>query len=222
MFTSRGKVVRPFGAGSTVPKVARARRSAAGWRKARRTRRRTRARSSQANFSIQCRGIFSVARGLRRRETLLPRRGAGRRERGCSDEAGHRSPGLADRQRAPRRRPLHRRANEGDVARRRATRNYSRLERPDPEGVRAARRTFAGLLPTEHIRAWRAPEFGSWAEPSERWRNRAAELAREYFLANLGADAVHVSAVFEGFFPDAMTSIGLLGRQPPVGTIFMI
>ncbi len=89
----------------------------------------------------------------------------------------------------------------------------------DPEGVRAARRNFAGLLPPEHIRAWQAPEFGTWAEPSERWRNRAAELAREYFLANLGSDAVHVSAIFEGFFADAMTSIGLLGRQPPVGTI---
>jgi glycosyltransferase involved in cell wall biosynthesis len=89
----------------------------------------------------------------------------------------------------------------------------------DPAGVRAVRRDFAGLLPPERIRAWQVPEFGSWEDPSERWRNRAAELTREYFLANLDADAVHVSEIFGGFFTDAMMSFGLLGRQPPVGAI---
>ena len=86
----------------------------------------------------------------------------------------------------------------------------------DPDGVRTVRRDFAGLLPPECIRAWRAPECGSWA-PQERWRNRAAELTREYFLANLGADAVHVSTIFEGVSGEAMTSIGLLGLHPPTG-----
>ena len=89
----------------------------------------------------------------------------------------------------------------------------------DPEGVCAVRRDFAGLLPPENIRAWQTPESGGRAPPGA-WRNRAAEITREYFLANLDADAVHVWTVFEGVTAEATTSIGLLGLHPPTGVTF--
>src|SRR4051812_28999031 len=42
------------------------------------------------------------------------------------------------------------------------------------------------------------------------WRMRAAELAREAYLANMRADIVYLSSLFEGVHDNAVTSIGLM------------
>lgn len=84
-----------------------------------------------------------------------------------------------------------------------------------PDTVEPIRRGFDGLLPQENICIWTAPGPISYAQPTNNWRRRSAELVREAFLASLRPDVLHVSSLFEGFGDDAATSI----RKKPDGLI---
>jgi glycosyltransferase involved in cell wall biosynthesis len=75
---------------------------------------------------------------------------------------------------------------------------------------------FMQLLPRDQIGMFQIPDRVREMEPDNLWRMRAAELAREAYLAESGADIVHVSSLFEGAGDDAVTSIGLM--QAPHAT----
>jgi len=75
------------------------------------------------------------------------------------------------------------------------------------------RTEFADLLPQAHIHVWREIGPVAFNDPANHSRRRAAELAREAFLANLEPDFVHVTSHFEGLGDDAVTSVGLTGRK---------
>ena len=89
-----------------------------------------------------------------------------------------------------------------------------------PQDVMAIRQELAGLISPRNIRAWTTPEVVDWSRPHSTAKTKCAEMLREYALAQLGVDAVHVSSMFEGLFHnDAITSIGLMGDHPPTGTV---
>ena len=89
-----------------------------------------------------------------------------------------------------------------------------------PQDMMMIRQELAGLISPRYIRAWTAPATGSLNMPYSAVKTKCAELLREYALASLGVDAVLVSSLFEGHFHnDAITSIGLMGDQPPTGTV---
>lgn len=77
-----------------------------------------------------------------------------------------------------------------------------------PETVERLRAAFDGLLPQENIRLWHAPGPVSDRGPVNRWRRECAQKLREAFLASLAPDVVHVLSLFEGFYDDAVTSVG--------------
>jgi glycosyltransferase involved in cell wall biosynthesis len=89
-----------------------------------------------------------------------------------------------------------------------------------PRDLVTIRDELSGLIAPRNIRAWTGPEPGSSHAPLEAAKTHCVELMREYALANLGADAVHVSSLFEGMFlNDAITSVALLGAQPATGVV---
>ena len=45
------------------------------------------------------------------------------------------------------------------------------------------------------------------------WRRHAAELEREAFLKSLRPDIVHISSLFEGYYDNAVETVGLLPRR---------
>ncbi len=84
-----------------------------------------------------------------------------------------------------------------------------------PERIRAIRADFDGLLPRERIVTFSIPGSVMEAVPENAWRTRTAELLREYFLAGLNPDVVHISSLFEGWAQDYVNSIGTLGQNIP-------
>jgi len=42
------------------------------------------------------------------------------------------------------------------------------------------------------------------------WRSKVAELIREYAIAQINPDVVHISSLFEGFVDNIVTSIGTI------------
>lgn len=75
-----------------------------------------------------------------------------------------------------------------------------------PDSISDIRTAFAGLIPQERIRIFDVPDDSS---PSA-WSERAAEVVRESFLATLNPDVVLVSSLFEGYWANAVTSIGAI------------
>jgi glycosyltransferase involved in cell wall biosynthesis len=84
-----------------------------------------------------------------------------------------------------------------------------------PNTIEPIRAAFAGLLPQENIRVWSAVTPVSSNNKANDWRRQSAELVREAFLASFRPDVVHVSSLFEGYYDDAVTSIGALSRNIP-------
>lgn len=82
-----------------------------------------------------------------------------------------------------------------------------------PDTIDPIRQDFDGLIPKEHIVVFAVPGPVAEHDPSNAWRSRAAEQVREHFLASLDPDIVHVASLFEGWVDDAVTSVGLLGRE---------
>jgi glycosyltransferase involved in cell wall biosynthesis len=62
-------------------------------------------------------------------------------------------------------------------------------------------------IPRERIVVWNSPEQVRESDPRNEWRRKAAEHVREFFLASLRPDIVHVSSLFEGIDDDAVTSV---------------
>ncbi len=69
------------------------------------------------------------------------------------------------------------------------------------------RAELADILPGGQIIVWHGVDGTRSDQPGNRWRGRAARLAREDFLRSLRPDVVHVSSFFEGFIDDTVTSI---------------
>ena len=77
-----------------------------------------------------------------------------------------------------------------------------------PETVTDIRRAFQELIPSNQIRVFQPPLPVAGIYPGIEWRIRAAELIREYFLAQLQPDIVLVTSMVEGYEDDAVTSVG--------------
>ena len=84
------------------------------------------------------------------------------------------------------------------------------------ETIEPIRATFDGLLPQENIRVWYAPAPVREVDSGNVWRREVAELIREAFLASLQPDVIHICSLFEGYFDDAVTSIGRFDQTTPV------
>lgn len=76
-----------------------------------------------------------------------------------------------------------------------------------PESLEDLRAAFAGLVPPERIVVFDVPRPVAEHETTNRWRARAAEHVRAHFLAELQADVVLVTSLFEGYVDDAVTRI---------------
>ncbi|MBS7436559.1 glycosyltransferase family 4 protein [Pseudomonas syringae] len=72
------------------------------------------------------------------------------------------------------------------------------------ESIPDIRAAFAGLIPESRIRIFDVPGD---ANPTP-WVARASEVIRESFLSTLKPDAVVVSSLFEGYWANAVTSVG--------------
>jgi glycosyltransferase involved in cell wall biosynthesis len=81
------------------------------------------------------------------------------------------------------------------------------------ESLDAIRADFADLVPEHRIVTYRTLDCGLYWAPEQQWRRRASELVREHFLANLQADVILFSSMFEGFVGDVLTSEGSLCRN---------
>src|SRR6266540_3698537 len=62
-----------------------------------------------------------------------------------------------------------------------------------PDTIPQIRLEFEGLVPRERIVTFSVPGPVAEDNPENTWRARSAELLREYFLAGLNPDIVHVS-----------------------------
>lgn len=72
------------------------------------------------------------------------------------------------------------------------------------ESIADIRAAFSGLIPESRIRIFDVP---SDANPTP-WVARASEVVRESFLASLNPDVVLISSLFEGYWANAVTSVG--------------
>jgi glycosyltransferase involved in cell wall biosynthesis len=70
------------------------------------------------------------------------------------------------------------------------------------------RAAFAGLVPPERIRVFDVVPHVAEMDARHHGRARAAELLREYYIAQLRPDLVLVTSLFEGYVDDSVTSIG--------------
>jgi glycosyltransferase involved in cell wall biosynthesis len=77
------------------------------------------------------------------------------------------------------------------------------------------RSNFAGLVPAERIRVFAVPHLVAESTPTHAWRARAAEHIRAHFLAELQADVILVTSLFEGYVDDAVTRVD--ARAPGIG-----
>jgi glycosyltransferase involved in cell wall biosynthesis len=75
-----------------------------------------------------------------------------------------------------------------------------------PEAIDDIRRRFHDLLPPNRIVVFQMPRRPTGYRDS--WRDHAAEVIREHFLADLKPDIVHVSSLFEGADTEATTTTG--------------
>lgn len=78
------------------------------------------------------------------------------------------------------------------------------------------RDAFVDLLPQNNIRIWTALGPVKASDAANASRRCIAEIAREAFLRSLNPDILHVTSLFEGFWDDAVTSIGTYDHNTPV------
>src|SRR3989304_4154403 len=77
-----------------------------------------------------------------------------------------------------------------------------------PDTIPNIRFEFEGLVPKEHIVTFSIPGPVAETNGQKGWRACAAEVIREYFLAGLAPDLIHISTAFEGSTEDVVSSIG--------------
>ena len=75
------------------------------------------------------------------------------------------------------------------------------------EGKNAIRSAFHDLLPLERIVMFDVPTPAAESIARNHWRTLAAEKVREFAIAQLKPDILHIPSLFEGFIDDAVTSI---------------
>lgn len=80
-----------------------------------------------------------------------------------------------------------------------------------PDSIEAIRTSFEGLLPPGRIAVFAIPHLTPYQSAHD-WRTRAAELIREYAIAELEPDLVHISSLFEGYVDTSMTSVKAFDR----------
>ena len=73
-----------------------------------------------------------------------------------------------------------------------------------PDAIDEIRHEFDGLLPAGRIAVFSLPAIRLY-QGSDDWRTRAAQLIREYAIAEIEPDVVHISSLFEGYV-DVSTS----------------
>ncbi|MGY1449130.1 glycosyltransferase family 4 protein [Pseudomonas chlororaphis] len=84
-----------------------------------------------------------------------------------------------------------------------------------PESIPDIIAAFSGLIPESRIRIFDVPND---VTPSP-WMARASEVIRETFLSALEPDAVVVSSLFEGYWANAVTSIGAIPAKHQTAVI---
>ena len=67
-----------------------------------------------------------------------------------------------------------------------------------PDSIERVRAALADVLPSERIAVFAVPPLTPY-QGAENWRVAAARLIREYAIAELEPDLVHISSLFEGY-----------------------
>lgn len=83
------------------------------------------------------------------------------------------------------------------------------------DSVGPIRAAFRELIPSRNVLVWHAPGPVSEHYPGNEFRTATAKVIREWFLAALRPDVVHVTSVFEGFVDDTVVSVGSFGDVCP-------
>lgn len=76
-----------------------------------------------------------------------------------------------------------------------------------PATIAEIRRELEGLLPQDSIHVCTMIERTTATDPKNAWRNRAAEIVRQDYIAALAPDLLFVPALFEGMWDDAVVSV---------------
>jgi len=84
-----------------------------------------------------------------------------------------------------------------------------------PDTISNIRVELEGLVPKERIATFSVPGLVMEENRQNVWRTHTAELLREHFLAGLHPDIVHVSSLFEGYYQDVVSSIGVFANKIP-------
>lgn len=87
------------------------------------------------------------------------------------------------------------------------------LNGANQEGVPEIVNELKNVLPEERIKFFYPLSNIAWHSDGVAWRRNSSELLREYFLAGLQPDVVHVSSLFEGATGDAVSSIARRERS---------
>jgi len=82
------------------------------------------------------------------------------------------------------------------------------------ESLDAIRTEFKGIVPDDQIVTYRVLDDIQHSIASHRWRKNASELLHQHFLANLDADVILYSSIFEGLDDDIVTSSSSLFGDP--------
>lgn len=84
------------------------------------------------------------------------------------------------------------------------------------EEFEAVKSHLHNLYPQLKILSFKIPTSSASGEPANQWRLRSAELLREYFVAQLAPDYLHVSTLIaDGWGDDCVASVGELGIHIP-------
>ena len=84
-----------------------------------------------------------------------------------------------------------------------------------PESIPDIRAALSGLIPENRIRIFDVPNDVS---PNP-WMARASEVIRETYLTTLEPDVVVVSSLFEGYWANAVTSVGAIPARHQTAVI---
>lgn len=76
-----------------------------------------------------------------------------------------------------------------------------------PQTIATIRKELAAYVAQDAILVCSLFEGTTAADPSNAWRNRAAETLRAAFIARLNPDMVFIPSLFEGFWDDAVVSV---------------
>ena len=89
-----------------------------------------------------------------------------------------------------------------------------------PDTVLPLRREFYGLVPPDRSAVFAVAGPTAGRDRANAARARVAEIVREYAIAELNPDVIHVSSLFEGYCDDAVTSVGHLSSVQTAVTLY--